>query len=233
MNHVFCHRGDLGDIVACLPTIRALGGGSIVIGPQTGTNQGRESLKGGRFEAIRPLLESQPYIDRVEWSDTPRDFTHDFTDFRQNWISEESLLDWQARHLSVKASTDPWLAVFRSPVAFNRIVIARSLRYHNPIFPWFAILAKHKNPLFVGTKEEHSDFERKMGRAVEHHPTQNLLELAEVIAGTHLFVGNQSCPFWIAAGLGVPLIQESWPHSPNSQIKRPNARYALRGAFIP
>lgn len=233
IRNVFRHAGDLGDVIACLPVIRALGGGDIVCGPQDCKNTGRECLRGARFEALRPLLEAQPYIEKVTWSEEPKGFTHDLLNFRDNPQRGENLLDWQARYLGVKASSDPWLQCFRSAVSLDRPVFARSTRYHNPIFPWWVVLAKYKNPLFVGTSEEHTAFQSVLGTNIEYHPTANLLELAQVIAGARMFVGNQSCPFWIAAGLGVNLIQESWPHSPNSQVERSNARYMIRGVFNP
>lgn len=226
----FLHRGDLGDAVAALPTMKALGGGDVLFVPHGAKGQGRESIEGARFEAIKPLLEAQPYIGRVEWSDTPLPCSHDFSDFRTGEIRGESLLDWQARYLGVSASTDPWLTALRSPVSIGRTVVARSLRYRNPGFPWHAVMSKHKNCLFVGTGDEHQDFCRSIKR-IDFAPTSNLLELAEIISGAHLFVGNQSCPFWIAAGLGVQLIQEVFPQSPNSQVRRANARYLMRGPF--
>lgn len=229
--NVFSHSGDLGDVIAALPAIREMGGGDIVLCPSSGKDQGRESLHGARYEAIKPLLLAQPYIHDVRWEKDPKNVTHDMRGFRVNYQLGESLLDWQARFLGIEASDAPWLTAVRSSVSIGRTVIARSLRYHNPGFPWHVILNKHRNVLFVGTEEEHKAFQVFAGRPIDYHPTKNLLELAEIIGGSHLFVGNQSCPFWIAAGLGVNLIQESWPHSPNSQIRRPNARYMIRGPF--
>jgi len=229
--NVFCHSGDLGDIIAALPSMRALGGGDIVIGPLLdGQFKGRESMKGARFDAIKPLLEEQPYIVSVTWEDSPKAFTHDFRDFRQQEQYGESLVDWQARYLGVTVSTDPWLTCRRSEKSIGRAVIARSMRYRNPGFPWSAVLHKYKERIFVGLKEEYDDFKRN-NRGVEFVPTSNLLELAEVINGADIFIGNQSCPFWIAAGLGQRLIQEGWPQQPNSQIKRANTQYLIRGPF--
>lgn len=230
MNYpTLCHSADLGDIIAALPSLRVIGGGNIIIGPPL-PRQGRETLKGARFDALRPLLEAQPYVHRAEWQDEPHGFTHDLREFRSKAEYGESLLSWQGKHLGLSPSTDPWLQAVRSPVSLGRTVIARSQRYHNDGFPWNVILAKHRNCLFVGSEGEHQEFVRTAGN-VEFYPTKDLLELAEIINGSHLFVGNQSCPFWIAAGLGVPLIQESWPNDPNSQVRRSNARYLIRGPF--
>lgn len=231
MRNVFCHSGDIGDCLASLPTMRALGGGDIIIGPP-GPHQGRETLKGARIDALRPLLESQAYIGSVTWMDEPSGFSHDFRAFRQaprEYGETVSLLEWQARYLGATVSDAPWLRAVRSPVSLGRTVVARSLRYQNPGFPWHVAMSKNRNCVFVGLEDEYKAFSRTVSSAVEFVPTKDLLELAEVIGGAQLFIGNQSCPFWIAAGLGVPIIQESWPTDPNSQIKRPNARYLIRG----
>jgi hypothetical protein len=208
-----------------------MGGGDIIFTERIeGKMKGRESMKGARFEAIKPLLEAQPYIGSVKWEDSPQEFTHDFRDFRQQEQYGESLLEWQARYLGVTASTDPWLTARRSEKSIGRAVVSRSLRYRNPGFPWNVALHKHKEVIFVGLREEYEDFIKTCGRA-EYVPTNDLLEVAELINGADIFIGNQSCPFWIAAGLGQRLIQEGWPQQPNSQVKRPNARYLIRGPF--
>ncbi len=184
-------------------------------------------MRGARFEAIKPLLESQPFITSVEWSETKDNITHDFSDFR-SWgvIERESLAAWQARHLGVSISLEPWLTAEPSPVSAGRVVVANSGRYRHEAFPWTKLLrGKYRDALFVGTRTEHDSFRHRTSTRTEFFPTANLLELAQVIAGCRLFIGNQSCPFWIAAGLGVPLIQEVWPGGPNSIVERPNAQY--------
>lgn len=226
----FGHSGDIGDIIACLPSIRAMGGGHLGVFDRK-TIQ-RESMRGARYEALKPLLEVQPYIHGVSWDDEPEEGIYDFSTFRHDFILEENLADWQARHLNIRISHDPWITCVRSPKSIGRTVVARSLRYHNRDFPWRAIIAKHrKDILFVGLPEEHKAFQITNGTIVEHCPTENLLELAEIINGSDRFYGNQSCPFWIAAGLGVPIVQEVWQQGPNSIIPRKNARYLMRPPY--
>lgn len=221
----YLHHGDLGDIVAALPSIRGIGKGNLILS-DCGTGR-RESLKGERFNLIRPLLEVQPYISGVKWEDHPQDITHDFTDFRALPHQKgETLAHWQARLVGATISLDPWLTV-SEPERHGKIVIARSGRYHNRDFPWHQIIRKigPERCLFVGLKSEHETFRRQFRMAPEYRQTRDLLELARVIAGAECFVGNQSCPFWIAAGLGVPLIQETWPQRPDSVVPRGNALY--------
>jgi hypothetical protein len=217
----FFHTGDLGDIIASLPTVRALGGGPYFIG----NGFARESMQGGRFNAIKPLLEAQTYIESVAWSDTKPNGAHDFSTFRHDPISGESLAHWQARHIGVEISTDPWLTVPVSDRAKGRAVIARSLRYHSRWRMWNTILKAHPDALFVGLREEHLHLSSTTQVKFEHAPTADLLELASIIAGCTLFIGNQSCPWWIAFALGVPTIQEVFQNSPNSRIERAGARY--------
>lgn len=228
---VFSHTGDLGDIIAMLPIMRALGGGSIVLHPPTGQRQCRESLAGARYAALKPLLDAQPYVDSVTWSEIAPRGTHDFSTFRQNQIKGENLIQWQARNVGVAVSEIPWLLARPDARTRGRAVFARSRRYHSPAFPWDKALSRWKDPLFVGLEEEYLAFQTAFGRPIEHCTAENLLELAQLIAGCEIFVGNQSCPYWIAAGLGVPLIQECWPQDPNSIVVRENARYALNGTL--
>jgi ADP-heptose:LPS heptosyltransferase len=65
-------------------------------------------------------------------------------------------------------------------------------------------------------------------RHIEYHPTDNLLEATKIIAGSKMFIGNQSVLFWLAAGLGHKLIQETCHtlHTRNSIVPRENAFYS-------
>lgn len=223
----FGHAGDLGDCIASLPTVRALGGGEYVcFHREKGC---RESLQGQRFESLKSLLEIQPYIDRVSWTEAPEITVLDFSTFRGAYRKGINLAQQHAWHLGVTISEAPWLIAPASEIAKGRTVFARSRRYHNDRFPWDKILQRHPDPLFVGLPDEYLAFQTKWGKPIQHHTAGNLLELASLIAGCALFIGNQSCPFWIAAGLGVPLIQESWETDANSIIERPNAKYCLNG----
>ena len=55
-------------------------------------------------------------------------------------------------------------------------------------------------------------------------PTANIMELARLIAGAGVLIGNQSAPMAIALGLGQNVIQECWQGNPNCLFpKRRNA----------
>jgi len=226
----FGHGGDIGDCIAALPSIRAMGGGHIRIGSRP--DGSRETMKGKRYEALRPLLAAQPYVASVAWTDDWSEITHDFSTFRGSGLRQgESLAHWQARHIGTDISTEPWLSVRPSKVAYGRTVIARSPRYHNTARCWQKVVSRFKDALFVGLPEEHKALQGFTGSKIDYAPTNDLLEMAQIIAGASLFIGNQSSPWWIACGLGVPTIQESWPYGLNSMIDRPNCRYWINPPF--
>jgi hypothetical protein len=61
---------------------------------------------------------------------------------------------------------------------------------------------------FVGTYEEWVNLIDHFGFWIPKVETGYLLDVARVIAGAKVFVGNQSCPLAIAHGLGKPVVQE-------------------------
>ena len=69
--------------------------------------------------------------------------------------------------------------------------------------------------------------------AIPYEATSNLLELARVIAGAKVFIGNQSAPMAIALGLGQNVIQEVWAQNPNCRLKRHNAIYEATDKIPP
>jgi hypothetical protein len=225
--HVFFSAGDLGDIIALLPSIRHMGGGHIVIGERekTGTGPGycRESMKGDRFDAIKPLLEAQSYVRSVSWGDCP-DGAHDMSFFRHTPPRrQENIATWQARHLGLQnVSLEKWLNV-PNPIP-GPVVFARSARYHNPRFPIHGYCDRYNNAVFVGSAAEHQAFEEVALRKIPHRKTADLLELARVLAGAERVISNQTCAWWIAAGLDRPLVQETCPEDEiqNSIISRPH-----------
>lgn len=231
------HIGDLGDVIASLPILRALGGGDIVI-TEAKTNHParspRESMRGQRFETIRGFLASQPYVGKVEWQDEPTGITHDLSNFRESRIGAgENLALWQARYLGVEVTlVAPWLHASKC-AHFGHIAIARSTRYHNYFFPWDDLLwhFRQEEVVFLGLPHEHEAFEKATRRKLDFVPTRSISDLAAWIAGAKLTICNQSLPFWIAAGLGAPLLQETWETDPNSIIERPNAIYTLDQQF--
>ena len=218
----FLHSGHIGDIIAFLPTMRALGGGELII-----TDEKRPSvleMKGFRYESIAPLLRNQPYISAVSFQEKPAGFTHNACAFRRHW-GKGSIVEMHAMEFNVKPSTEKWLNAEPDERTKGRIVCCRSPRYRNDSFPWRDIVDICREEIvFVGLHDEYGDFIRNFG-SVERMFAKDCLELAGLIAGSRRFIGNQSSPFWIAAGLNHPLIQETSVDVPDSIVEYPDAIY--------
>jgi ADP-heptose:LPS heptosyltransferase len=123
---------------------------------------------------------------------------------------------------------DPWIEV-PDPKKVAPIVIARSNRYKNYRFPWKTLWQrfKHKS-VYIGLRHEWKLFCERVEDKVPYYPTSNFLEIAQVIAGSKLFIGNQSAPYAVAEGMKHDTIQETSPRIPSIYFNRPNARYYLR-----
>jgi ADP-heptose:LPS heptosyltransferase len=61
----------------------------------------------------------------------------------------------------------------------------------------------------VGNKDEHEDFVSSTGFAVPYYAVRDLKEMADIIAGADLFMGNQSVPYSLAMGLGKSTVLET------------------------
>lgn len=118
------------------------------------------------------------------------------------------------------------------PLAHGRIIIHRSPRYHNSHFPWKEIIQFYgPKLLFIGVSSEHQDFCSQFGQ-VEFKKTYNLMEVAKLVAGSLLFIGNQSSANAIAEAIKHPMIQESSLDRPDCIFRRPNAQHVYDGSCV-
>lgn len=228
---VLRHCGDIGDLLAALCILRIRGGGAVHVYHDSDARPGlrpRESLEGARYAALKPLLEAQPYVTEVKWIGEINTAEAGFRETMRP--RNESLLERQARHTGDwPIDQSPWL-VAPGFEPHDRVIAARSPRYHNPDgFPWREMAATYGDRLlFVGLKPEHEAFEAAVGRRVEHAKTENFLDIARLIAGSRFpSYFNQSSPLWVALGLGARVVVEGEPRFPNSELyTHPNNVYA-------
>lgn len=235
MNRVLV-SGDHGDITSMLPLLRTIGGGELILAPCDKVGGPREPMTPKRADFLLPLLKGQPYITDARYEETPQGITLDFSHFRAHcpFRRHELLTHWHARFIGFsdfdrgRISMAPWLTVQPSEESRGKVVVARSLRYHNPKISWRGQVAKYLDRmLFVGLPEEHESFQQRIGRRIPYRPVADALEMAQLIAGSELFMGNQSFPCWLAMALGHNLVQETWPGSVNSKVKRHNAKFLI------
>jgi hypothetical protein len=194
-----------------LPTIRALGGGPLYIGLRFDT---RQRLVPSLYAPLVPLLlRATDYVTDVRpWPSRRADAPEDFVDldlFRRNLVRGRNIADNHllAFGLDVAHRDRRWLTI-SDPRNVAPVVFHRSQRSRGPGFPWAQIYAKYANmAVFVGLPHEHFLCCREVG-PVPFVRTADFYELARVIAGCRLYVGNQSAPLAVAEGLKVPLIAE-------------------------
>jgi len=202
------HSGKLGDIVLSLAFVQSTGGGIFYL---THLNS-----------SIIPLISNQKYIATVaKWDG--RSVTYNLDLFRK---VGGNLCHRYFRAFGMTSScNNKWLSFDPNPI--QEVVIARSLRARAS-FPWRRLVAQCKNKaVFIGTKKEHEDFLAITKSNIPYYQTPTLLEAGEVIAGSKIFIGNQSCPFAIAEGMKHTLILENRNHY--CVCEREGAFYFNRG----
>jgi len=238
------HCGDYGDLCVAMPTIIQRGEPCWILLHDNGQTKGIIS----RAHIIRPLLESQPLIESVRtWRNEAVDWRSE--EFRKGWHDKRrNLATCHAQHAfdtnfidTLPDMSKPWLTVEPNKKFNDFIIINRSPRYNNPHFPWRQIVEHYGKLLcFIGLPQEHADFEHNFGK-VRYIITNDMLEVAQVIAGSELFIGNQSSCMTIAEGLKHPRILEGSLLIPDCIYpKAHNAQYVFDGtvtlpatAYIP
>lgn len=201
----FCHAGDLGDIIYALPSIKAYGGGVLKF---SDNGYAREQMTDARIDLIAPLLFEQKYIHSVARHEGEYvDF--DFRDFRVLHKQHSNLSVDQAEWTGAVIDTvNPWLEVDQVEKS-SHVIINRTERYRNSKFPWATIHRKLATYLrLIGLPKEHAEFEDTFGTTA-YVATQDLLQVAKLIAGCNTFIGNQSVCYSISEGLKHKRIQET------------------------
>lgn len=229
---IFHHSGDLGDIIYGLAVMKALGGGVLFLSSDNRHPfPGRERVRLTHpiCNQYTPFFEMQDYVWQAKYTpNLPYSTDVDLNAFREfyrtrNQDNFASLFTLHQKAFGLSYPEDrPWLTVDKKTVIPGKpIVVNRTARYHNDHFPWKSLVTQYGGQMaFVGSPQEVAEF-AKFGQ-VYYQPTPNLVDLASVIAGAKVFIGNQSAPMALALGLGQNVIQECWQANPNCCFKRHN-----------
>jgi len=236
-------EGDVGDAIVAMCVISQIPGGphTLVLQKSKLTKMRDDATLAAFLENIKALAESQPYIREVRLAEYGERMGWQSGDFRSQGLHcvSASLLSAHLSHFKHAhgelihkfSSAQAWLKVAPSNAAKNKVVIARSSRYPNNYFKW-AEVVKHYGTrlLFIGSDGEHKDFSDRFGE-VQKLPTKTMLDVAQAIAGSELFIGNQSSPMAVCEGLKHPSIQETCLHIPDCIYNRSNAQWCYDGAM--
>lgn len=237
IRNTFYHSGDLGDIIYSLLFVKAVGGGNFYVGPDT-TWPTNCKLDQTRYRFLLPLLRCQSYIGKADYAaKVPKWAKYDLNKMRELWFDHPKKMRLGVSQLfqayparfgtGAVNETVPWLTV-PEPIILpdHPVVIHRSERYRNDRFPWNEVVRQYAyRMVFVGLESEYQEWVKTWGPYAKYWPVKDALDLARVIAGAKLFIGNQSFPNSLALGLGVPVIQESAPGAADCKLRRSNAQY--------
>lgn len=184
---LFSSTGDAEHLIPRLPHIKRTGLSKLYIHSKPGESKDAAMA---RVKGLCPLLRDQPYFHEV---------------LIQNNVACEVDLD----ATEPCAETEPWLTV--QPIRLCRVVIHRkSVFMPQPAPEWKVICDQYGSDcVFLGTRTAMQIFRSQTGIDVLTFKTpKNLLEAAQFIAGSELFIGNKSALSEIAKGLGVRTVME-------------------------
>jgi hypothetical protein len=236
------HSGNAGDIIYALPAIYALSKGKPVhlllqlnqkgVYGKEGHPLGNVMLDQNMFNMLAPLLLAQPGIHGCTvFKDEPFDYDLDYFRYYPFQLFKGNISHWYYWVFAIHADTwNPWLKVKADESFEESIVIARSKRYNAPGID-YSFLEQYPNLVFLGVKEEYDSIKKQIPSIV-WHPVNDFLEMASVIEGSKLFIGNQSFPFAIAEALKTKRLLEVYYDSPNVAVNGENGfEFCLQPQF--
>lgn len=231
----FKHSGDMGDIIYCLPAIKKMGGGILLLDTTGGIGEpwcegqcidGKTKFNKTAFDFIKPLIEAQEYIHECrEW--TPEDKVDvNLNGFRQKFSDPNSrsktknLLDLHMDYLGLDEwdPNEAWLKETEKVPHDRKIIVCRSPRMQSN-FPWFQSnkFLFRDQAIFMGLDKEHEFFEWTFGIEIPHVKVDNALDMLNKISACDMFIGNSTFALALAIGLGdVKIIQEVETHFPTT-----------------
>ena len=229
----FKHSGNCGDIIYAIPTMLAIAGNEKIClhlhidqpaeyAKHIHHPLGRVMLNRKTFQMIQPLLLAQPGFQSCEMYDQSQEIDVDLDKMRQYplLLDRGNIARWYFLVFPVNYDLNlSWLRVEPDPDMNKAIVIARSRRYRAPDVD-YGFLKKYPDIHFIGLEDEYEDM-KKMVPHIRYRPTGDFNEMAAVIAGAGLFIGNQSFPFSIAEALKVNRLLELHFECPNVTVYGP------------
>lgn len=222
--------GDVGDICYSLAAVKALGVELIYLNVNPkyklrGIGQTKFNEKTALL--LMPLLAAQPYIKEVRLYDGEKvDYNLDlfryFGDLTYSNLCYTMLKTFGINPIEM---TKQWLFV-EPKFPSKPVLLNKTERYLNDNVDWRAFTDTYGEHIgFVGIEKEYDDFIKEYNCDIPFFPTNDFLELAQLISGSSLFIGNQSSPYSIAEGLKKDTIQVVCDECPNCIFPRENAIY--------
>ena len=225
----FKHSGARGDMIYALPVIKMIGGGTLYVNRQAGNYFGM-AITDDELDGIRTFLKMENIVDDVvDWNGQPVDYDLDqFRDLDPTFIILS--LSYLIRFGVDYDLTQSWITNRFGDPKYD-IVVSRTERYHSP-FDWGELSPWLDRSVFVGTPTEHKEFIRRTGFSIKYAATKDWRELADIIAASKLFIGNQSFAFAMAEAMKHPRILEVCSFCPNCDPQGSHGHVSLNQQVI-
>jgi ADP-heptose:LPS heptosyltransferase len=222
------HSGNAGDLIYSLPAMRKaaeIKGEPVHLYLHINVTakygnmahpMGNVQMNRKMAEMLISLLMSTDFIGKCEITEEQVQVDYNFDLFRKFHNYTGHISQWYFHiypELTCDLSVPIDFDLQPSPEAFD-IVLNRTARYHNPTFDYTALRQYQDRITFVGLPEEFRVISAKLPN-IKHYPVQNFYELAQVISGCNLFIGNQSMAFAIAEQMKHPRVVEICPTAHN------------------
>lgn len=227
----FKHSGNSGDIIYSIPTMKAIAGDHDIClhiflnrpadyAKHIKHPLGNVTFTQKVFDMMQPLLVSQPQFRECKVLDKRNSTVDVDLDVMRDYpmlLDRGNIARWYFLVFPVNYDLNkPWLEVMPDPDMKKAIVLARSNRYQAPNIN-YSILQKYPEVYFVGVSDEYNEMKKSIP-GLKYRPIKNFLEMASVIAGAKLFIGNQSFPFSLAEALKVNRLLEVYFDCPNVTV---------------
>lgn len=206
----FSHSGKYGDLIYAMPTIRALGGGKLWLHPD-GNMSGHE-FSWKDIDILGPLMLAQNYITDIALTESGNRRGHNLDLFRKHWRNGKPITfhHLKAFGLSDAIGLEKWIEVPRAEKIAS-VVFNVAFRWMTHRFPYKTAVDRWgKQAVFIGLECEHERFCKEFGE-VEYHRTDDMLEAAQVINQSDLYIGSQSSCLALAQGLRKRCLIDYWP----------------------
>ncbi len=225
----FKHSGNCGDIIYAIPAMLAIAKGRPI---HLHCNINREASYGKKVhplgnvmlnskmvEMLQPLILSQAGFVTCDMLDGQEiDIDLDLIRDYPFLLNRGNISRWYFLIFGEYYPLDkPWLSVMPDTSLQNAILVARSQRYHAPGIS-YDFLRTYEQVFFIGVEAEFEEMKLSVPH-IQYKPVRNFLEMAGLIAGCKLFIGNQSFPYSIAEAMKVNRLMEWYFQTPNVNVE--------------
>lgn len=176
------------------------------------------------FDMVKPLLESQEYIESVEVYNG-QSIHLDFDTIRGKTFvnmphgSLPAWLSYAFPDLSYDISK-PWIFLDKEKrqieeVTKGKVIVNFTERYRNGILDYFFLKNYAPDLIFAGTEAEHFKFCNQWQLTIPRLEVNDFLDLAYALRGCRFLLSNQSFQWNLANGLGLPRVLEVCQYAQN------------------